>query len=65
MGPTDAFASAQYGRPRVAPDQTALDQALSSASSAASQARAEHSWLKDALRQWRAVLTSLPFCIVN
>jgi hypothetical protein len=46
------FSSAQYGRTDAA-DQAALDRALSAAVSATAQVKAEHSWIKDLLRQWR------------
>lgn len=46
------FTSAQYGRADAA-DQAALDRALSSAVAATAQVKAEHSWVKDLLRQWR------------
>ena len=46
------FGASQYGRAQAL-DQTSLDDALASARSAAGQVRAEHSWLKTQLKQWR------------
>lgn len=47
------FAGAQYGRAGQ-PDEAALDTALQEALGAASRVRKRHTWLRSAVRQWRA-----------
>ncbi len=48
-----AFGANQYGRTGTV-DQPALDAALASAQSAAAVVRAEHSWIKTLVQQWRS-----------
>jgi hypothetical protein len=47
------FGAAQYGRTATL-EQSSLDAALSAAQSAAAQVRAEHSWVKTLVAQWRS-----------